>query len=327
VNTPAPIATARQVYMVLSPRSLSYAKTALQSLFDHALEPLNLHLITDSGDDCSQLVDAVTALNPAPRHTWSVTAEADLNDAEATRFHTLPNLRAFRHGHPCWRKVTDPLLLAHPGEELVLLDPDLYFPNRFQFETTPATGLLLMWQRPNCLLPPEVVRRAMAAGIPLARHVDIGVSHWRAQVDLGWIDWMIGKLGGQSLPRMMHVEAIVWAAIALHEGGGYLDPALWVCWHRTQVKRLRRKLGASGESLLASEPWSSMKCFHAGGEAKWWLPPLIERRQSNEPQSLSAAGAIAPFIELTPQRYEGEQRAKNLIRQLGYYRVFSAKQP
>ena len=48
--------------------------------------------------------------------------------------------------------MTDPLLLSRPGEEMLLLDPDLYFPNRFLFEATPSNGLSLMWQRPN--LPP-----------------------------------------------------------------------------------------------------------------------------------------------------------------------------
>ncbi len=62
---------------------------------------------------------------------------------------------------------------------MVLLDPDLYFPNTFRFEPTPEQGILLMWQRPNCLLPHKTVRAAMDAGIPLARHVDIGVAQWR----------------------------------------------------------------------------------------------------------------------------------------------------
>ena len=167
-----------------------------------------------------------------------------MDDAAATQFVGLPNLQLLRKGHPCWRKVTDPLLLGAPGEELVLLDPDVYFPNRFRFETTPAKGLLLMWQQPNCLLPPEVVRRAMAAGIALARHVDIGVSHWRAGgdlADLAWIDWMLGKLDASAHRRIMHIEAIVWSAIAMRGGGGYLDPGLWVCWHRTQTSACASK--------------------------------------------------------------------------------------
>jgi hypothetical protein len=333
------MSAARQVYMVLSPRSLGYAKAALESLFSKALEPLDVHLITDSQADKEELQQAIPggaipAVLPdrkteasvlagglAP-HTCTVTAEEELADAEAKVFSNLPNLRAFRHGHPCWRKITDPLLLSSPGEELVLLDPDLFFPNRFTFEPTPAAGLLLMWQKPNCLLPPEVVRTALATGVKLARHVDIGVSHWRAGSDLEWIDWLIGKLGGAALPRMMHVEAIVWAAIAMREGGGYLDPSLWVCWHRTQGKRLRRKLGADGSAILRSEPWSTLKCFHAGGEAKWWVP---EHAGTLATAEVIKAGTVKPFVELTPAHYESEQRLKGIVRNLGYYKLFGNK--
>jgi hypothetical protein len=328
--------TARQLYMVLSPRALTYAQTALRSLFRNVAEPIDLHLITDSADDARELCETLTELQGAPSqsappfevgsdHRWSVTSEEQLNDAEASLFARLPHLRAFRHGHPCWRKVTDPLLLAQPSEEMVLLDPDLYFPNRFRFEPTPAAGLALMWQQPNCLLPPQVVRAAFDARIALARHVDIGVLHWRAGSDLEWLDWMLGQLGnGAALPRLMHVEAIVWSAIAMREGGGYLDPLQWVCWHRTQARRIRRKLGVSGESILASESWSTMKCFHAGGEAKWWLPDYLAAHPHAPTVNTLGPYPLLPFTELTRKRYESEQSAKNLLHSLGYYRVFGA---
>jgi hypothetical protein len=319
------MSTPRQLYMVLSPRSLSYARAALESLFRNAAEGINLHLVTDSSDDAKALAESVTAIDPVSQHRWSVTSEEQLNDAEASVFANLPNLRAFRHGHPCWRKVTDPLLLSTPGEEMILLDPDLYFPNGFRFEETPQTGLSLMWQRPNCLLPPSVVRAAFDAGIRLARHVDIGVSHWRTGSDLAWLDWMLGRLGAPNLPRAMHVEAIVWSAIAMREGGGYLDPRLWVCWRRTQAKRLRRKLGASGERILASEPWTTMKCFHGGGEAKWWVPGYMAAHPVAQPAEVLQTSPLRPFAELTRERYEREQRAKNMLHTLGYYRVFGAK--
>ena len=324
--------TPRQVYMILSPRSLGYAQAALSSLCANSLEPLNLHLITDSKADAAKLQgvphdhrsEAKFIVGEIPSHTITITAEEELSDAESTLFHNLPNLRTFRHGHPCWRKITDPLLLSRPDEELVLLDPDLYFPNRFTFEQTPQTGLLLMWQKPNCLLPPEVVRTAMQAGIKLARHVDIGVAHWRAGTDLQWLDWFLGKLGGASLPRMMHVEAIVWAAIAMREGGGYLDPALWVCWHRTQTKRLRRKFGAGGNAILASEPWPTLKCFHAGGEAKWWVPDYAKSLPTHTAK-VTRPGTVKPFIELTRSYYDKEQQLKGLVRNLGYYKLFGAQ--
>jgi hypothetical protein len=311
--------------MVLSPHSLAYARLALSSLFRNSEDAIHLRLVTDSHADRRVLADEVAALHSEARHAVSVFAEEDLADAESTAFSKLPNLRAFRHGHPCWRKITDPILLARSGEELVLLDPDLYFPNRFQFEPTPAAGLLLMWQRPNCLLPPEVVRAAMAADIPLARYVDIGVAHWRAGFDLEWLDWLISRLGGAALPKEMHVEAIVWAAIAMRQSGGYLDPSLWVCWRRSQAKRVRRKLGVGGRSILRAEPWHRMKCFHAGGEAKWWLPDAIAAGDLQAGTARLHPGRIFPFVELTPAHYEREQSAKGLLRSLGYYRIFGAQ--
>lgn len=322
------LAPARRVYMVLSPRSLSYATLALRTLLLNCDELMDVHLITDSQQDKRALTAAIASIDH--RHRCTVVSEDDLDDAEASIFPRYPHLRAFRNGHPCWRKITDPLLLSPPGEELVLLDPDLYFPNRFRFEATPNRGLLLMWQKPNCLLPPSVVRTAMNARVPLANHVDIGVSHWRPSKDyaeLEWLNWLIGKLGGASLPRVMHVEAIVWSAIAMNlGGGGYLDPKSWVCWHRTQSKRIQRKLGASGIRILSSEPWSRMKCFHAGGEAKWWLTDAEASGtiQGGSPQV--EPSRILPFIELTPGEYRREQTAKRIISGLGYHRVFGAGQ-
>src|ERR1700722_18361361 len=185
----------RHVYMVLSPRSLSYARDALQSLFRNSMQPIHLRLITDSAQDKQDLSTAAAALEVG-QHQWSVYSEDDLVEREQSLFAGHANLQAFRRGHPCWRKITDPLLLSDPDEEMVLLDPELYFPNAFKFELTPESGLLLMWQRPNCLFPPHVVQTAIGNGIRLAHHVDIGVAHWRASVDLPWLDWLIGKLGG-----------------------------------------------------------------------------------------------------------------------------------
>jgi hypothetical protein len=313
----------RRLYMVLSPRALAYARLALSSLLENAVEPLHLTLITDSAEDKQELQQVLSELPLRRTHTAKVHSESDLADAEADRFRNLPNLRAFRHGHPCWRKITDPLLLSHAGEEIILLDPDLYFPNPFTFESTPADGLVLMWQQPNCLWPPEIVQRALDAGIPLARHVDIGVSHWRGEVDLEWLDWLLATLGGAALPRAMHIEAVVWSALAMRVGGGHLDPASWVCWRRTQSKRVRVKLGHPGAAILSSEPWSRMKCFHAGGEAKWWLEPALrERHTPAQPQTIPSP--LLPYVQLTAGRYACEQGAKKLLRSLGYHRLLNS---
>jgi len=316
----------RKLYMVLSPQALSYASVALHSLFANSAERLNLHLITDTSADKRELVSALHAISFSP-HIVSVFSQNDLAAAQSSLFAPFPNLRTFRNGHPCWRKITDPLLLAASDEEMIILDPDLYFPNRFTFEPTPARGLRLMWQQPNCLLPAAVVRTALTAGISLARHVDIGVAQWRRSeglAELEWLDRLLGRLGGASLPRVPHVEAIVWSAMAMRFGGGYLDPASWVCWRRTQRKRVLRKLGANGVGLLRSEPFSEMKCFHAGGEAKAWLPELAAERASSPAIAQLQPTLVLPFIELTSKRYEREQTARNLIAGLGYYRLFGA---
>ena len=313
--------TMRDVYMVLSPRSLSYAGDALESLFAHSVEDLHLRLITDSEQDKAELSETMAKLDSGA-HRWSVYAEDELAEREEALFAGHDNLRAFRRGHPCWRKITDPLLLSDPDRELVLLDPDLYFPNRFQFEATPESGLLLMWQQPNCLFPPDVVKTAISDGIRLAHHVDIGVAHWRASADLQWLDWLIGKLGGTRLPRIMHVEAIVWAALAMRVGGGHLDPAYWKCWRRSPAKRVMTKLGVSGLRILKSEPWAGLKCFHAGGEAKWWLHKARESGMLDGQSTLDQPGSALPFEELTPAQYAREQTFKRMLQAMGYYQIF-----
>jgi hypothetical protein len=307
--------------MVLSPRSLSYARDALESLFCNSVEPLHLRLITDSTQDKDELSETLAVLD-AKAHHWTVYSEQDLAAREEALFAGHNNLRAFRRGHPCWRKITDPLLVSDPGEELVLLDPDLYFPNRFQFEPTPENGLLLMWQRPNCLFPPEVVSTAINGGIRLAHHVDIGVAHWRASADLDWMDWLVGKLGGGKLPRIMHVEAIVWAALAMRVGGGHLDPLYWKCWRRSPAKRVVTKLGVSGLHILKSEPWPSLKCFHAGGEAKWWLHAARETGLLDGRATHTQPGRTLPFVELTPAHYARELVFKRMLQAVGYYQIF-----
>lgn len=316
--------TQRRVFMILSPRSLGYAKFALESLLRNCAEPIHLHLVTDSAADKALLIDEMAERQQAAAHTWSVWAEEELGDREATLFGGYPKLRLFRKGHPCWRKITDPVLLSAAGEEMVLLDPDLYFPNRFRFEPTPQQGLLLMWQRPNCLFPPDTVQLAIKQGIVLAHHVDIGVGGWRAPVDLDWMEWLLTKLGCPDLPRAMHIEAIVWAALAMRMGGGHLDPDYWHCWRRSQVNRLWRKLGADGLRILRSEKFSGMKCFHAGGEAKSWLADAQVAGILDTATDQTREGRILPFVELKPAEYRREQSMKRWLKKTGYYRIFQS---
>jgi hypothetical protein len=311
----------RKVYMVLSPRALSYARDALESLFRNSAETLHLSLITDEEHDKAQLSEAMEGID-CSAHSWKVYAETELADREQELFGKFANIRALRRGHPCWRKITDPFLLSAPGEELVLLDPDLYFPNRFAFEATPKNGVLLMWQQPNCLFPPEVVKTAMQKNIRLAHHVDIGVAHWRADADLEWLDWLVGQLGGDSLPRVMHIEAIVWAALAMRIGGGHLDPRYWKCWRRSPVKRIMKKLGVDGVRILRSEPWDEIKCFHAGGEAKSWLHAARQAGLMDAQTEQVTPGSAIPFTELTPAQFARERAFKSALQAVGYYQIF-----
>ncbi len=46
--------------MVLSPRSLGYARYALERLFRNTVEQNHLHLITDSAGDKATLTEALT---------------------------------------------------------------------------------------------------------------------------------------------------------------------------------------------------------------------------------------------------------------------------
>ncbi|MBD2328099.1 hypothetical protein [Alkalinema sp. FACHB-956] len=309
----------RQVFSVLSARSLPYAEKAIESLFQHAIEPLNLTLITDDFTDQEQIFNAVAQLNNPFNHPWRVFDKVAADERAKELFRDYPYLQAFRNGHPCWRKITDPLLFSAPDEEMIILDPDLYFPNSFTFEPTPNLQLLLMWQPPSCLFPPEIVQTAMQASIPLAHHVDIGVAQVKNKLDLAWLDWLIGQLGGQSLPRIAHVEAIVWAALAMRMGGGYLNPQHWHCWQHRQWKRLLLKCGVPGRQLLRLQNWDQMKCFHGGGIAKWWIIDAHRQGWIDRPYRLDVPSQTIPFVQLRHAQYQRNQKLKQLMRKMGYY--------
>jgi len=314
----------RRVFMILSPRSLAYARFALESLFRNCAERVSLVLISDSRDDVLILERELERLGEggqSPKPAALVYGETDLADLEQDKFRNFEHIRNFRHGHPCWRKITDPILLSDDRDEMIVLDPDLYFPNRFCFEQTPQSGVLLMWQRPSCLLPAEVVEAAINADVALAHHTDIGVAQWRAPVDLEWLNWLIERIGSSHMPRNMHVESIVWAALAMKIGGGYLDPRKWVCWHRSQYKRILVKLGVPGSSILERESCYGIKCFHAGGVAKWWLADTQRRGTIDRKEDVTKNSAPLPYEQLTPSKYHRIQRNRSLLRKLGYYRI------
>jgi hypothetical protein len=317
----------RRLFMVLSPRSLPYARLAIQSLYRNCADEFSLCLITDSQDDVVELKNDLKGMEnqaESAKHAFSVCGEVELAVLEDDKFGRFEHIRHFRRGHPCWRKITDPILLSDDHDEMIILDPDLYFPNRFRFEPTPDSGVLLMWQRPSCLLPPEVVEAAISAKVPLAHHTDIGVAQWRLPVDLEWLDWLIGTIGSSRLPRSMHVESIVWAALGMRMGGGHLDPNTWVCWHRSQYTRILRKLGTPGHSILKRESFAGVKCFHAGGEAKWWLVDAHKLGALDHGEDVISFPEPRPYKELTPSQYHSLQRNRRWLRRLGYYSVFGS---
>lgn len=319
MTLPAP----RRVYGLLGARSLSYARVCLESLFRNVIEEISLTLITDKPEDKAALALALEQVAPDPRHAWRVVDEAEADVRAEVLYADYPLIRWFRKGNPCWRKITDPSLFAEPGQEMVVLDPDVYFPNPFNFEATPPTGLLQMWQAPNCLYPPETVRRAFDQGIRMADHVDIGVSQATFPFDLDWLESLIGKLGGHDLPTWsMHVEPIVWAAMAMQFGGGYLDPKAWFCWRNPISKRLKsRLLKTDGVKMLRSDAFGELKCFHAGGPAKNWLVRAeaagLFKGGSTRDQPLPPL----PYVEYQREKFDRKQLARGIARSLGLMKI------
>lgn len=313
----------RKIFIVFSPRSWPYAEKCIESLFRNALEHLDVKLITDSPDDKQFIIEAVANIENQQGHVWQVIDQDEAGDRAEEQFKGFEHLKAFRHGHPCWRKLTDPLLFTNDGEEMVILDPDLYFPNKFTFEPTPEKTLLLMWQPPSCLFPSECVHAAINAPVKLAHHVDIGVAQLKSPIDLEWFDWLIGKLGGTDLPKIMHIEAIVWSALAMKIGGGYLNPRRWLCWHRNHWKRVLLKCGVSGIRVLQMEALGAAKCFHACGMSKWWVADAYNTGILDSNKKLDEPSTPMPFVELTPQRYKLEERVKGTLQGLGYYSLIN----
>lgn len=313
--------TVRKVFMVLSANALPYAEKGIESLMSNVREPISLTLLTDEESDKAKINEALTKLTLDARHSWQVFSQAEADIQAEIKFSSFPNLKQFRLGHPCWRKITDPLLFSEPNDEIIVLDPDLYFPNFFKFEITPATGIYLMWQPPSCLLPHETVMHAYEHGIKLAHHVDIGVAQLRNNLDMNWLDQLIEILGGAKIPRVMHVEAIVWAALAMKVGGGYYDPKHWYCWQYRQWKRLLLKIGVSGTHMLAMENIKNVKCFHASGIAKWWVKDACEKNLFPQPQEISNSLLIRPFDDMPLNTYKKDQWIKNIVRKLGYYAI------
>lgn len=316
----------RRVFFILSSSSLPYARKGFESLFQNCLEDLDIYLLTDTIEDKLK-IEEVLAEIPNPRqHQTRVFDQIDAEDRAQSLWSQYPHLLSFRHGHPCWHKITDPILYSMPEEEMIILDPDLIFPNKFKFETTPDKGVVTMWQRPNCLFPDSVVQKAYSRDIALAHHVDIGVAHMKEQVDLDWFNWFVDAIGGKDLPKdIMHIEAITWAAFAMKMGGGYLDPRRWRCYQNSHWKRLALKAGIKGAGLIEMEGLNQVKCFHAGGKAKWWILEDEKFNYKDRGNVWDQNVPVVPFVEMTAKRYNLEQGIKGGLRKIGYYSLINSK--
>lgn len=65
-----------------------------------------------------------------------------------------------------------------------------------------------------------------------------------------------------------------------------------------------------------------MKCFHAGGEAKYWLQGAKQGACLDCDELLAKPGFIRPFVELTRRAHRRDQLLKACLKRLGYYTLF-----
>jgi hypothetical protein len=310
------------IYMVAGIDAIGYGEIAIESLFANCKDSFNFTLITDTAEDKRRYSEMLRRFSEIKQ--IQVMDENDCDKKAEIFYDKYSYIKEFRKGHPCWRKITDPSLFSEIGREIIVLDPDLYFPNPFHFERTQSNKLILMRQHRHCLLPESTVKKAFELGIPMAHHTDIGVAH-HTVLPWEWINEIIRDLGGKNLPRVPHIESILWAAIGIHIGGGYLDPKTWQCWERTLLKRLVMMAGVKGPSILKMENISKLKCFHASSGAKVWM--LEAKRvgifKPGSPKLNSTF--VAPFVEISEMDYDKGERSKKIYH--SFLRSFGLSDP
>lgn len=313
----------RIVYIVLSSRSLPYARICIRTMLNNCVEAVHLRLLVDDRDEQALLEREMQAIPIPARSQVEIIAKDVVSDRLRERFPALEGLRQLHEGHPCWRKIIDPLVLSAPGDEIIVADPDLLFPNRFTFETTPRDGVMMMRQGPNCLFPPEAVRATFDLGVRLANHVDIGVAQVRAgAVDLDWLDGLARGLDVARFRPFMHIEAIIWSALAMRIGGRHLASDAWRCWERGKIKRLAVAFGMPGRWALNLEPLARLKCIHVSGPSKWWVTAAMEAGNLKEfHNDRTAPTQGVPYIELTRTHYAREEKMKAALAKAGVYRI------
>lgn len=313
----------RRVFILLSSHAMDYARICIRTMLTNADEPLHLHLVVDNEAEAVIFRDEMARMSLPATATVEVVAKEAVSDRLAVRHPDKAGLRALHEGHPCWRKIIDPLVLSDPEDEIIVTDPDLLFPNRYRFEATPLEGIMVMRQKPNCLFPPDAVRATFGLGVRLANHVDIGVAQLRAgAVDMDWLDWLVRGLDVARFRPFMHIEAILWSAMAMRFGGHHLSPAAWRCWERGKLKRLAVGAGLPGHWTLRLEPLASVKCIHVSGPSKWWVTEAMAAGNLRETLNDCRAPSEGPlYVELTLAGYKREQRLKALVGRLGLYRL------
>lgn len=311
----------RKVYIVLGVFAIDYAQICVRTLLRQSAEPIQLCLITDSAADRAVYETMLDGLLPH-EHQVSVVSLADVDAVANEKLAKFPHVRALREGHPCWRKITDPALLAEDGDEVIVLDPDLYFPNRFRFDAVPKQGVYLMWQPPSCLLPAEAVQRVFEMGCKLAHHVDIGVAMLRAPFDWEWLDQFCRRLEPARFAKYMHIEAIIWAAYAMHVGGGHLNPRHYLCYRNKLWKRLALRFKASNLRLLGREPFASLKCYHAGGWPKHWLSRAEQAGVFPATREILGDLAPIPYVAYSPEQERRKQQLRGLLQAIPVVRQF-----
>ena len=316
----------RLIAISLGASSLPYARLCIGSLAENLEGDEAIHLLTDTLRDREELSRAFAAY-PRIKVVLSETLWEDAGNP----MRKYAGLQKLRKGHFCWRKLTDPMLLAREGDEVVLLDPDVYFPRRFDFKNVGDGTLRLMWQKPNCLLPFSAVQRAFDNGISLADHVDIGVAQYRSPLDLDWLDWLVQSLGDLP-PAIMHVEAVLWSALAMRMGGGYLNPEQYHCWSNTQWKRMLKKAGASQLRMLKAEDFSTCAVFHAGGTIKTWLTepgagPLLKQLAGDPNVKPSGDDTVLPFVPFSLEKFRWLQKRARVLQSVGYYKLLGRQPP
>lgn len=312
----------RRVYYVLGKSSLPYAERCIASLVRSTTEVLAVMILTDAPEDAAAVERAIAPLFAATRHSLRIIDEIEARERASFYYTDFPATRQFREGHPCWRKITDPQMYAEQGEEVIILDPDVYFPNPFAFEPTPEIGIALMWQRPNCLLPEDVVRRAFGHQITMADHTDIGVCQFRGPIDLFYLEEVISRLSEKPLPRSMHVESIIWAALAAKGGGGHFLPEVWHCYANTVRSRIARRLGRSGVDCLKRLEFKQMKAIHAGGEAKHWLVDAERAGILNPQQANVLATAKIRYKVFRREKFERKFLVRRMVAKVGLARLW-----